>query len=67
MWRAAGGRQAVQVSHDHHSGLPKVNGQVVILRQGQVAQETLVWAQGCCEDLDMTAVLMNLIVNQEKT
>lgn len=67
MWGAAGCSQAVQVSHDHHGRLPKVNSQVVILRQGQVAQETLIWAQWGCEDLKITAVLISLIVKQEMT
>lgn len=67
MWGAAGCSQAVQVSHDHHSRLPKVNSQVVILRQGQVAQETLIWAQWGCEDLKITAGLISLIINQEMT
>lgn len=70
VWRAAGRSQAVQVSHDHHSCLPKVNSQVIILRQGQVAQETLIWTQGGCEDLVITAinqVLISLIIKQEKS
>ena len=53
------------MSHDHHSSLPKVNSQIVILRQGQVAQETLVWTQRGCEDLQIKAieVLISLIIN----
>lgn len=53
------------MSHDHHSCLPKVNSQIVILRQGQVAQETLVWTQRGCEDLQIKAieVLISLIIN----
>lgn len=67
MWGAAGCSQAVQVSHDYHGCLPKVNSQVVILRQGQVAQETLIWAQWGGEDLKITAVLISLIVKQDMT
>lgn len=53
------------MSHDHHSCLTKVNSQVVILRQGQVAQETLVWTQRGCEDLQIKAieVLISLFIN----
>lgn len=29
---AAGGSQTIQVSHNHHSRLPEVDGQVIILR-----------------------------------
>lgn len=58
MWRAAGRSQAVQVSHDHHRRLPKVNSQVIILRQGQVAQEALIRSQGGREDLETTVVLI---------
>ncbi len=69
MWWAAGRSQAVQVSHDHHSCLPEVNSQVIILRQGQVAQETLIWAQGGCENLKITAinhkVLISLTLNKK--
>lgn len=69
VWRAAGRSQAIQVSHDDHSGLTKVDGQVVILRQGQVAQETLIWTQRGCEDLETTAklheILISFILNQK--
>lgn len=66
MWRTARGGQTVQVSHDHHSCLPKVNSQVIILRQGQVPQKTLIWTQRGCEDLEITAEPVSLTVNQEK-
>lgn len=70
VWRAARSSQTVQVGHDHHGRLPKVNGQVIILRQSQVAQKTLIWTQRGCEDLQITAishkVLISLIVKQEQ-
>lgn len=52
MGGAAGRGQPVQVSHDHHGRLPQVDGQVVVLRQRQVPQETLVWAQRRRQDLE---------------
>lgn len=56
MWRATRSGQTVQVGHDDHSGLSEVYGQVVVLRQGQVAQETLIWTQRGREDLRNTAI-----------
>lgn len=55
MWGAAGSGQAVQVGHDHHGCLPQVDGQIVVLGQGQVAQEALVWTQRGREDLEIAA------------
>lgn len=68
MWRAAGRSQAVQVSHDHHGSLPQVDGQVVVLRQGQVAQEALVGTHLGREDLKKrnTAIDRKGLVSLEK-
>lgn len=70
-WGGAAGRsQAVQVSHDHHGRLPQVDGQVVVLRQRQVAQEALVGTHLHCEDLRITAnkhkVHVSLNLKQEE-
>ncbi|KAG9348931.1 hypothetical protein JZ751_029248 [Albula glossodonta] len=35
LWGATGGGQPIQVRHDDHGRLPQVDGQVVVLRQGQ--------------------------------
>lgn len=57
------------MSHDYYSSLTKIDSQVVILRQRQVSQETLIWTQRGCEDLETTAkiheILISFILNHE--
>lgn len=47
------------MSHDHYSRLAEINSKVIILRQDQVAQEALIWTQGGCENLKITAAFIS--------